>query len=89
MQKSGINFFYIVPRTIVPLDSAVINLVYTAYFSAFDGFLQACFLYKTPAGSPPVEGGARRAGWSFILLLRSGYFLHLKSYPPPVIARGA
>ena len=40
MQKSGIKFLNIVPKTIVPLDSAFVNLVYTAYFSAFDGFLQ-------------------------------------------------
>ena len=41
MQKSGIKFWELMPRTIVPLDSAFVNLVYTAYFSAFDGFLQA------------------------------------------------
>ena len=40
MQKSGIKFWELMPRTIVPLDSAFVNLVYTAYFSAFDGFLQ-------------------------------------------------
>ena len=41
MQKSGIKFWELMPKTIVPLDSAFVNLVYTAYFSAFDGFLQA------------------------------------------------
>ena len=41
MQKSGIKFLNILPITIVPLDSAFVNLVCTAYFSAFDGFLQA------------------------------------------------
>ena len=41
MQKSGIKFWELMPRTIVPLDSAFVNLVYTAYFSAFDVFLQA------------------------------------------------
>ena len=40
MQKSGIKFWELMPRTIVPLDSAFVNLVYTAYFSAFDVFLQ-------------------------------------------------
>ena len=40
MQKSGIKFLNILPITIVPLDSAFVNLVYTAYFSAFDVFLQ-------------------------------------------------
>ena len=40
MQKSGIKFWELMPKTIVPLDSAFVNLVYTAHFSAFDGFLQ-------------------------------------------------
>ena len=44
MQKSGIKFWELMPRTIVPLDSAFVNLVYTAYFSAFDGFLQVRIL---------------------------------------------
>ena len=46
MQKSGIKFWELMPRTIVPLDSAFVNLVYTAYFSAFDGFLQVIKLWK-------------------------------------------
>ena len=40
MQKSGIKFLNVLPQTSVPLDSAFVNLVYTAHFSAFDGFLQ-------------------------------------------------
>ena len=41
MQKTGIKILELMPRTIVPLDSAFVNLVYTAHSSAFDGFLQA------------------------------------------------
>ena len=41
MQKTGIKILELMPRTIVPLDSAFVNLVYIAHFSAFDGFLQA------------------------------------------------
>ena len=46
MQKSGINFWELMPRTIVPLDSAFVNLVYAMYSTAFSGFLQVCFLYS-------------------------------------------
>ena len=41
MQKSGIKFLNVLPQTIVPLDSAFINLLYTIYSTAFSAFLQA------------------------------------------------
>ena len=41
MQKSGIKFLNVLPQTIVPLDSAFINLLYTIYSTAFSTFLQA------------------------------------------------
>ena len=44
MQKSGIKFLNVVPRTIVPLDSAVVFIVYVPYFSEFDNFLQCVFV---------------------------------------------
>ena len=44
MQKSGIKFLNVVPRTIVPLDSAVVFIVYALYFSEFDNFLQCVFV---------------------------------------------
>ncbi len=44
MQKSGINFFNIVPRTIVPLDSACVFALYAVYFSVFCDFLQCVFV---------------------------------------------
>ncbi len=46
MQKSGINFLGMLPRTIVPLDSAFVNPVYAMYFTAFGVFLQVIKLEK-------------------------------------------
>ena len=40
MQKSGIKILNILPTTIVPLDSAVVFILYAIYFTAFGGFLQ-------------------------------------------------
>ena len=44
MQKSGIKFLRVVPKTIVPLDSAVIFTLYTVYSTVFGDFLQYNFL---------------------------------------------
>ncbi len=44
MQKSGIKFLRILPRTIVPLDSAVIFVLYAIYYTAHSHFRQYVFL---------------------------------------------
>ncbi len=44
MQKSGINFLRILPRTIVPLDSAVIFVLYAIYYTAYSHFRQYVFI---------------------------------------------
>ena len=61
MQKSGIKFLNILPRTIVPLDSAVIFILYAMYFTAYSDFLQVIISYqnankqnKNPAGGRDV-----------------------------------
>ena len=46
MQKSGIKFLNILPITIVPLDSAVIFLLYAVYFTAFSDFLQVFYKHR-------------------------------------------
>ncbi len=43
MQKSGIKFLRILPRTIVPLDSAVIFVLYAIYYTAYSHFRQYVF----------------------------------------------
>ena len=47
MQKSGIKFLNIMPITIVPLDSAVIFILYAIYFTAYSDFLQVIISHKT------------------------------------------
>ena len=67
MQKSGIKFWELMPRTIVPLDSAFVNLVYAVYSTAFSGFLQVIKLgvkeyikqKTTPPCGHPSTGGER------------------------------
>ncbi len=44
MQKSGIKFFRILPRTIVPLDSAIIFTLYAVYYTAHSHFRQYVFI---------------------------------------------
>ena len=59
MQKSGIKFLNIMPITIVPLDSAVIFILYAIYFTAYSDFLQVIISHKTPTNRikiPPVGG---------------------------------
>ena len=40
MQKSGIKIWELMPRTIVPLDSAVVFTLYAMYYSAYSHFKQ-------------------------------------------------
>ena len=48
MQKSGIKFLNILPITIVPLDSAVIFILYAIYSTAFTDFYQPKITQKRP-----------------------------------------
>ena len=43
MQKSGIKFWELMPRTIVPLDSAFIFTLYAMYYTALSPFRQYVF----------------------------------------------
>ena len=43
MQKSGIKIWELMPRTIVPLDSAVVFILYAIYFTAYSDFLQVFY----------------------------------------------
>ena len=61
MQKSGIKFLNIMPKTIVPLDSAFVFVLYAIYFTAYSDFLQVIISYqnankqnKNPAGGRDV-----------------------------------
>ena len=61
MQKSGIKFLNIMPITIVPLDSAVVFLLYATYYTAYSHFRQGIFyrqvnekVYHTK--KPPIGG---------------------------------
>ena len=47
MQKTGKLFQELLPRIIVPLDSAVIFTLYTMYSTALRHFLQYVFRWKT------------------------------------------
>ncbi len=66
MQKSGIKFWELMPRTIVPLDSAFVNLVYAMYSTAFSGFLQVIKLgvkeYIKQKTTPPCGHPCHRRG---------------------------
>ncbi len=46
MQKSGVKFLRILPRTNVPLDSAVIFVLHAIYYTAYSHFRQYVFLSK-------------------------------------------
>ena len=48
MQKYGIKFLNISPRTIVPLDSAVVFILYAMYSTAFTDFYQPKTTQKRP-----------------------------------------
>ena len=48
MQKSGIKFWEWMPRTIVPLDSALIFILYTKYDTVFLHFYQHKNVQKSP-----------------------------------------
>ena len=48
MQKSGIKFWELMPRTIVPLDSAVVFILYAIYSTAFTDFYQPKITQKRP-----------------------------------------
>ncbi len=46
MQKSGKFFWEILPKTIVPLDSAVVFTLYATYYNALHTFRQYVFCEK-------------------------------------------
>ncbi len=56
MQKSGIKFFYIVPRTIVPLDSAVVNPFVPHIFCHTHHFFASDNVAHPATVEPPRRG---------------------------------
>ncbi len=48
MQKSGKFFWEILPKTIVPLDSAVVFTLYATYYTALHAFRQYVFYPRNP-----------------------------------------
>ncbi len=74
MQKSGKFFWEILPKTIVPLDSAVVFTLYATYYNALHTFRQYVFSMSTIIYHCPV-------GWWGYLITRLTLFKIQNSNP--------